>query len=131
MHDDGGRPVAPDSRAGTFRGQENPLINIHTANLHEITPYISPSRHRYEVTPVIASRDWWNGPNPSEQKAVRSAAEDAGWYQRGQALRPDARLKSTLKAEGVQFGDLHRCRPDHGLDPFHAGAVGRASIAPG
>ncbi len=92
--------------AGTFQGQENPLINIYTANLHEITPYISPTRHKYETTPVIASREWWNSLNPSQQDAVRSAAEDAGWYQRGQALRADARLTSTLKQEGAEFCDV-------------------------
>ncbi|MBK1669584.1 C4-dicarboxylate ABC transporter [Rhodovibrio sodomensis] len=93
-------------RAGTFQGQENPLINIYTANLHEITPYISMTRHKYETTPLIASREWWNSLNPSEQDAVRSAAEDAGWYQRGRALRADARLQQTLKQEGATFCDV-------------------------
>jgi tripartite ATP-independent transporter DctP family solute receptor len=92
-------------QAGTFQGQENPLINIYTAELHEITPYIAMTGHKYETTPVIASQEWWNSLNPSQQDAVERAAQQAGWYQRGQAMRADARLRSTMEQEGVTFTD--------------------------
>ena len=46
-------------QSGVFEGQENPLANIYGAKLHELTPYIARSNHKYEMTPVLASKAWW------------------------------------------------------------------------
>ena len=88
-------------RNGVFDGQENPLTNIHSARLHEITPYISMTRHKYEGTPVVANAAWWDGLSDEQRDIISRAAADAGWYQRGRSFDDDERLIPILEAEGA------------------------------
>ena len=46
---------------GVFDGQENPLMNIYSSKLHEVQKYISLTGHKYETTPVLASKMIWAG----------------------------------------------------------------------
>lgn len=93
-------------RNGTFAGQENPLTNIYSARLHEITPHISMSAHKYEGTPVLASLSWWEGLSDEEQAIVQRAADEAGWYQRGRSMIDAVKLVDVLKEEGAQFHEV-------------------------
>ncbi|WP_119167895.1 TRAP transporter substrate-binding protein [Algihabitans albus] len=93
-------------RSGVFEGQENPLTNIYSAKLHEITPYIALSRHKYESTPVLANAAWFDGLTSAEQDIVRTSAVDAGWYQRGRSLTDAENLVEMLKAEGAEFTEV-------------------------
>ena len=44
---------------GVVDGQENPLVNIHSAKLYEVNKYISLSAHKWESTPVLMSKMAW------------------------------------------------------------------------
>lgn len=93
-------------QSGVFEGQENPLANIYGAKLHELTPYIARSNHKYEMTPVLASKVWWNSLSKGDQNAIRSAAQAASWYDRGSFLMKDEALEATLVEEGAKFNDV-------------------------
>ena len=93
-------------RSGAFDGQENPLTNIHSAKLHEITPDISMTGHKYESTPVVASLSWWSGLDAATQQCVKNAATQAGWYQRGLSLAAANSLRTKMEAEGAKFADV-------------------------
>ena len=90
-------------RAGTFEGQENPLTNIYSAKLHEITPYIALSAHKYESTPVVAGLTWWKGLSQADRKMIKDAAVQSGWYQRGRSMVDAVKLVDVLKKEGAKF----------------------------
>ena len=93
-------------QSGVFEGQENPLANIYGAKLHELTPYIARSNHKYEMTPVLASKAWWNSLSDEDQRAIKWAAQSASWFDRGSFLTKDAELEETLKQEGAKFNDV-------------------------
>ncbi|SLN62891.1 2,3-diketo-L-gulonate-binding periplasmic protein YiaO precursor [Aquimixticola soesokkakensis] len=93
-------------QSGVFAGQENPLTNIYSAKLHEITPYITLTGHKYESTPVLASMVWWSGLDEATQDCIQGAAKSAGWYQRGQSLMQGAALRETMAAEGAIFAEV-------------------------
>ena len=95
-------------RAGTFDGQENPLTNINSAKLHDITPFISMTGHKYEGTPVVAGLGWWNGLSDANKACVTSAAKEAGWYQRGRSLVDGQQLRAKMEGEGAKFMDVDR-----------------------
>ena len=95
-------------KTGTFEAQENPLTNIHSAKLHEITTHISLTGHKYEGTPLIANADWWNGLSDAHRDAVRRAVAEAGWYQRGRNLIDNERLVTVIKQEGGQFQEVDK-----------------------
>ena len=93
-------------QSGVFEGQENPLANIYSSKLHELTPYIAKSNHKYEMTPVLASRRWWDKLSPEDQVLIREVAEAATWYNRGYFLVNDAQLEQTLKDAGAKFNEV-------------------------
>ena len=93
-------------RAGTFDGQENPLVNIYSAKLHEITPYITMTGHKYEGTPVVAGLGWWKSLSDGQRSCIERSAKEAGWYQRGRSLMDNANLKTTMEKEGAKFKNV-------------------------
>ncbi len=93
-------------RAGAFEGQENPLTNIHSAKLHEITPYISMTGHKYETTPIVAGLGWWNGLSDAHRDCISNAVTQAGWYQRGRSQVDNQALRAKMETEGAKFLDV-------------------------
>ena len=93
-------------QSGVFEGQENPLTNIYSAKLHEITPYITLTGHKYESTPVVASLMWWSSLDEDTQSCIENAAKEAGWYQRGLSLTQSNELRATMEAEGAIFAEV-------------------------
>ena len=93
-------------QSGVFEGQENPLANIYSSRLHELTPYIARSNHKYEMTPVLGSKRWFDGLSAEDQKLIREAMRQATWYNRGSFLIEDSVLEQKLKNEGAKFNDV-------------------------
>ena len=90
-------------QSGVFDGQENPLINIYTAKLHQITPYITLTGHKYEATPVVAGLAWWSGLDAATQDCALQATAEAGEMQRNLVLASDAEVRPKMEAEGAVF----------------------------
>ncbi len=95
-------------QSGVFDGQENPLTNIYSAKLHEITPFVTMTGHKYESTPVVAGLAWWSGLDEATQACALSATAEAGKLQRQLSLEGDETLKPKMEAEGATFADANR-----------------------
>jgi tripartite ATP-independent transporter DctP family solute receptor len=93
-------------QSGVFEGQENPLANIYSSKLHELTPYIARSNHKYEMAPVLASKRWWNKLSAEDQAMIQAAMNGATWYNRGVFLIADAELEQKLIDEGAKLNDV-------------------------
>lgn len=95
-------------QSGVFEGQENPLTNINSAKLHDITPYVTMTGHKYESTPVIASLAWWSGLDEKTQTCVTEATAAAGDVQRALSLKGDASLRPAMEADGARFAEADK-----------------------
>lgn len=95
-------------QSGVFDGQENPLTNIYTSKIHEITPYITLTGHKYEATPVVAGLVWWSSLDEATQGCVIDATAEAGELQRQLSLEAEETLRPKMEAEGVEFADADR-----------------------
>jgi tripartite ATP-independent transporter DctP family solute receptor len=95
-------------QSGVFDGQENPLTNIYSAKLHEITPYVTMTGHKYESTPVVAGLVWWSGLDEATQTCALEATAEAGAMQRDMSLKADEELRPKMEAEGAIFADADR-----------------------
>jgi tripartite ATP-independent transporter DctP family solute receptor len=93
-------------QSGVFEGQENPLTNIYSSKIHEITKFISLTGHKYESAPLLASMAWWSSLTPENQDCVQKSANAAMWYQRGLSWDASTALLEPLKAEGVTLTEL-------------------------
>ncbi len=91
---------------GVFDGQENPLMNIYSSKLHEVQKYISLTGHKYETTPLLASKMIWAGLSKADQQAVKEAAVEAGKFNRELSLAADTDLRTKLTAAGVQINPV-------------------------
>ena len=90
-------------QSGVFDGQENPLTNIYSSKIHEITPFITLTGHKYETTPVVAGLAWWSGLDAATQNCALSATAEAGKLQRDLSLAAETELRPKMEAEGVTF----------------------------
>lgn len=91
---------------GVFDGQENPLMNIYSSKLHEVQKYISLTGHKYETTPLLASKMVWDGLSKADQQAVKEAAVEAGNLNRQMSLAADAELRKKLADAGVKINEV-------------------------
>lgn len=91
---------------GVFDGQENPLMNIYSSKLFEVQKYISLTGHKYESTPLLASKMIFSTLSKEDQKAVREAAVEAGKLNRDMSLAADADLRNKLAEAGVKINTV-------------------------
>ncbi|MGO4916415.1 TRAP transporter substrate-binding protein [Pseudogemmobacter sp. W21_MBD1_M6] len=94
-------------QSGVFDGQENPLTNIYSSKIHEITPYVTMTGHKYESTPVVAGLAWWSGLDAAKQACALEATAGAGEIQRQMSLDGDASLRPKMEAEGAIFAEAN------------------------
>jgi TRAP-type transport system periplasmic protein len=95
-------------QSGVFDGQENPLTNIYSSKIHEITPYITLTGHKYESTPVVAGLAWWSGLDEAAQECLIQATAEAGEMQRQMSLEGDETLRPQMEEEGVTFAEADK-----------------------
>lgn len=95
-------------QSGVFDGQENPLTNIYSSKIHEITKFITLTGHKYESTPVVAGLGWWMGLDEATQTCALDATREAGETQRQLSLEAEDGLRATMEAEGVTIVDADR-----------------------
>ncbi|RFC64400.1 TRAP transporter substrate-binding protein [Fulvimarina endophytica] len=95
-------------QAGVFDGQENPLTNIYSSKIHEITPFITLTNHAYEATPVLAGLSWWEGLDDATKQCALDATAEAGKMQRQLSFEADEKLKPMMEKEGVTFVEADR-----------------------
>lgn len=93
-------------QSGVFEAQENPLSNTYTSKIHEITPFISLTGHKYESALLIANLGWYNGLSDTLKACVDQAALESTDYQRQLSLEAAETLMEPMRAEGVTFGEL-------------------------
>lgn len=91
---------------GVFDGQENPLMNIHSSKLHEVQKFISLTGHKYETTPLLASKTVWDKFSKADQQAILEAAAEAGKLNRQMSLNADAELRKKIADAGVKFNQV-------------------------
>lgn len=95
-------------QSGVFDGQENPLVNIHSSKIHEITPYITLTGHKYESTPVVAGLSWWSGLDDATKQCALEATAQAGEEQRQAVREASDSLIATMEEEGVTFAEADK-----------------------
>ncbi|AWU95717.1 TRAP transporter substrate-binding protein [Azospirillum ramasamyi] len=91
---------------GVVDGQENPLMNIHSSKLFEVQKYISLTGHKYEATPLLASKMVFDTLSKADQKAVLEAAAEAGKLNREMSAKADQELRSKMEDAGVKFNTV-------------------------
>ena len=93
---------------GVVDGQENPLMNIYSSKLHEVQKYISLTGHKYETTPLLASKKIWDRLSKDDQAAIVEAAAEAGKVNRQMSMDSDDELRKKMTEAGIQFNEVDK-----------------------
>jgi TRAP-type transport system periplasmic protein len=93
---------------GVVDGQENPLMNIYFAKLHEVQKFISLTGHKYETTPFLMSKRTWSRLGDADKGVIQACAKDAIAFQRKLASDTEAKLVKEMPAQGVQINEVDR-----------------------
>lgn len=95
---------ALESRA--VDAQENPVGLIDSQKFYEVQKYLSLTGHVYSPFIVLASKKWFDSLSAEDKTLVKTAAVEAGTYQR-QLQREQAKaLVDQLKSKGMQINEL-------------------------
>ncbi len=95
-------------RQGTVDGQENPLVNIWSAKLHEVQKYLSMTGHKYESTPFIISMKTWQSLSPDHQQLLQRAAKQAGEFERQELVKQTDELLVKFKDLKLQINTVNQ-----------------------
>ncbi len=90
-----------------FDGQENPVVNIHSAKFDEVQKYISITNHKYESCPFIVSESVWQDLPADIQVILKEGAVKFAQEHRTLVQENEAALLAELEAKGMQVS-----RPD-------------------
>ncbi len=80
-----------------IQGQENPTFFLYSTKIYEVTDHITYAGHNNFTTAVMANKDFYDGLDEADQKAIQAAAETAYdyivGYQKGLAEAELAKIK--------------------------------------
>lgn len=83
---------------GVVDGQENPVANIASAKLYEVNKFVSLTAHKWECSPVLASRITWGRLSEADRKMVMDAGADASANNRQLMADADGKLLAEFRA---------------------------------
>ncbi|MEI4472444.1 TRAP transporter substrate-binding protein DctP [Frigidibacter sp. MR17.24] len=98
---------------GAVDGQENPLPLIQASRFYEVQSYLTLTRHAYSPTPVLISKQVWDGLNADEQALTRNCAAEGRTAQIARSRAAVDEALATLKEEGMEVNDLTPEAMDH------------------
>ncbi len=90
-------------RLGVVDGQENPLINVKEAKLHEVQKFFSLTGHKYEITPFLMGQRTWDTLTAGDQDIILQAAAESTRYQRMLIQKADSDAHNALVAQGLRI----------------------------
>ena len=96
----------PALEVGAADAQENPLLNILTANLYEVQKYLSLTGHVYGNGVILVSKKFWDRLSQAEKKILEDAFVEARGYQRQESRRQAHEAIGELKAKGMQVNEI-------------------------
>ena len=91
---------------GTVDAQENPLLNILTANLNDVQKYLSLTGHIYGNGVILVSKLFWDELSPAEKKIIQDAVVEARDYQRQESRRQAREAIGQLEAKGMEVNEI-------------------------
>jgi tripartite ATP-independent transporter DctP family solute receptor len=84
-------------------GQENPFNTIYRRKFYETQKYVTEWNYQYSPLPLIMNLDFFNSLSPERQAIVKSAAKEAGQYQRKLSAEEDEMMKKKLVEAGMEL----------------------------
>ena len=90
-------------QAGTFDGQENPIINIYSGQVHEVQDYISITNHVYAFQKTLINEDVYQSLTAEQREILHEAAHEASeWVIQFVVDNEDDMLNTMVEESGIE-----------------------------
>jgi len=95
---------------GVVDGEENPIVTIVSMKFYEVQKQVGLTEHTYTPLPVLASKKWWDGLKPEQQKIIAESVRASVPEQRKTvAAQVDEGVKF-LKGQGVNITTVDKAK---------------------
>ncbi len=98
--------VYPALEVRALDGYEHPVVDMYANKMFEVQKYLTITNHVYTPVALVASKKWWSGLTPDQQKAVQKASEETRAFERREELRQAADVVNELKAKGMAVTEM-------------------------
>ncbi len=95
---------------GVVDGEENPIVTIVSMKFYEVQKQVGLTEHTYTALPVMASKKWWDGLKPEQQKIIAESVKASVPEQRktvGSQVDEGAKF---LKGQGVNITTVDKAK---------------------
>lgn len=82
-------------------GYEHPVVDMYANKMFEVQKFLTITNHVYTPVALVASKKFWDGLTPDQQKAIQKVAEDTRAFQRTEELKDASKVVDELKAKGM------------------------------
>lgn len=90
-------------QSGTFDGQENPVINIFSGQVHEVQRYMSITNHVYAFQKTLINENRYQQLTPEQRDMLHKAAQEASeWVIQFVVDNEDDMLNTMVEESGIQ-----------------------------
>lgn len=93
---------------GTIDGQENPLVIIDTAKIHEVQSHVSLTGHFYSPAVIHINKNLFDSFSDEIQDAILRAEKEARDWERNYSAQLDAQLLESLKEKGMVVTEVDK-----------------------
>jgi len=91
---------------GTVEAQENPIDTIYTTKVYEVQKHLSHLNHAYQLTIVLANKNWFDSLQPEAQNIIIEAEREANEYERELNKEKNADYMQKLIDAGMTIHEL-------------------------
>jgi len=98
--------VYPALETKALDGYEHPVVDMYANKMYEVQKHLTITNHVYTPVALLASKKWWSGLTPDQQKLVQKVAEETRVFQRSEELKQAVDVVSQLKAKGMSVSEM-------------------------
>ena len=91
---------------GTIDGQENPLDTIRSAQIQEVSKYLTAWNYSYDAFVISLSKDLYDSLSEEDREIFQTAADNAVKAEIEQAKENSVTIKEEFIEQGLEFTEL-------------------------
>ena len=106
---------------GTIDGQENPLAQIYTGKIYEVTDYLAMTGHFYGPAVLLMSESTWDKMTPDQQAIIQEAAKEGAVWERNKIAEMETEWLAELedKMEVTEANDIDKEKWKEAVQPVY------------
>ncbi|MEZ5714182.1 MAG: TRAP transporter substrate-binding protein [Paracoccaceae bacterium] len=90
-------------QSGMAEGHDTELYSMYSKKLYEVNPYVTVTRHSYNLHPILINEEFFQSLSPKNQTLILQAGDLCNRVGNAQSLLSSLVVKEAMEAEGAKF----------------------------